>query len=77
MNFSSAVAEYCNISNESNIQFLSICYPYYISNAIFLKSLEITLVILIGFFNILLFKMIYSGVLYVHYISAHITQPWL
>jgi hypothetical protein len=60
MNFSSTVAEYCDISNESNIQFLSICYPYFISNAIFLKSLEITLVILIGFFNILLFKTIYD-----------------
>jgi hypothetical protein len=56
MNFSTA--EFCLNSNESGLNYLRTCYPYFASNDLTSTILEICLGVSTAFFNILVIKMI-------------------
>ena len=58
MNFS--VEDFCQNSNETGLNYLRICYPYFAINSILATILQISLGILTVFFNVFVFKMIYD-----------------
>jgi hypothetical protein len=58
MNFSND--EFCQNSNETGLDYLRICYPYFVSKSILLAILEVCLCITTVIFNIIVFKMIYN-----------------
>ena len=52
--------EFCQLSNESGLNYLAECYVFYANSTLFGTIFEISLGIFTVFFNLLVMKMIYK-----------------